>query len=166
MKRWFNLKSVALHVIVLCTLYFTQYSASAQPISSDELINNAKLIDGKSVAYIGEVVGDVMIRGEYAWGNLLDGKNAIGIWAGKDLIKDIVYTGSYKFKGDLVEVRGVFHRACLEHGGDLDIHAQSLTKIIPGWPTQEMPNFNKGNIAILLSGVLVLIWILTLLKRR
>ena len=166
MKRWFNLKSVALHVIVLCTLYFTQYSASAQPISSDELINNAKLIDGKSVAYIGEVVGDVMIRGEYAWVNLLDEKNAIGVWVGKDLVKDIVYTGSYKFKGDVVEVSGVFHRACLQHGGDLDLHAQSLTKIIAGRPTQETPNFKKRNIVILLLGALILIWILTLLKRR
>jgi len=166
MKKLFNLKSVVLNVILLCTLHFTQYSASAQPISSDELINNAKLFDGKSVVYIGEVVGDIMIRGEYAWINLLDGKNAIGIWIGKDLVKDIAYTGSYKFKGDLVEASGVFHRACLQHGGDLDLHAQSLTKRIAGRPTQEIPNVRKGNIVILLLGVLVLIWILTLLKHR
>ena len=166
MKRLFNLKNVALNLILLCALHFTQLSVSAQPISSDELINNAKSIDGKSVAYIGEVVGDVMVRGEYAWINLLDGKNAIGVWAGKDLVKDIVYTGSYKFKGDVVEVSGVFHRACLQHGGDLDLHAQSLTKRIAGRPTQEIPNVRKGNIVILLLGVLVLIWILTLLKHR
>ena len=166
MKKLFNLKSVAFNVILLCILHFTRYNASAQPISSDELINNAKLFDGKSVVYIGEVIGDVMIRGEYAWVNLLDGKNAIGIWAGKDLVKDIAYTGSYKFKGDVVEVSGIFHRSCLQHGGDLDIHAQSLTKIIPGWPAQEIPNFKKGNIVILLSGALVFIWIFTLLKRR
>jgi hypothetical protein len=166
MKRLFNLKIVALNVILLCALHFTQYSASAQSISSDELINNAKLFDGKSVVYIGEVVGDIMIRGEYAWINVLDGKNAIGIWAGKDLVKDIAYMGSYKFKGDVVEVSGIFHRACLQHGGDLDLHAQSLTKIIAGRPTQETPNFKKRNIVILLLGALVLIWILTLLKRR
>ena len=166
MKRLFNLKNVALNLILFCILHFTQLSASAQSISSDELINNAKSIDGKSVAYIGEVVGDVMIRGEYAWVNLLDEKNAIGVWVGKDLVKDITYTGSYKFKGDVVEVSGVFHHACLQHGGDLDIHAQSLTKIIPGRPVQEIPNFKKGNIVILLSGALVLIWILVLLKRR
>ena len=166
MKKLFNLKGVVLNIILLCTLHFTQYSAFAQPISSDELINNAKLFDGKSVIYIGEVVGDIMIRGEYAWINVLDGKNAIGIWAGKDLIKGIAYTGSYKFKGDVVEVSGVFHRACLQHGGDLDIHAQSLTKIIPGRPTPEILNVQKGTIVILLLGALVLIWILTLLKRR
>ena len=166
MKRLFNLKNVALNLILFCILHFTQLSASAQPISSDELINNAKLFDGKSVAYIGEVIGDIMVRGEYAWINVNDGKNAIGVWVGKDLVKDIVYTGSYKFKGDVVEVSGVFHRACLQHGGDLDLHAQSLTKIIAGRPTQETPNFKKRNIVILLLGALVLIWILTLLKRR
>jgi len=166
MKRLFNLKSVVLNVILLYTLHFTQYSASAQPISSEELINNAKLFDGKSVVYIGEVIGDIMVRGEYAWVNVNDGKNAIGVWIGKDLVKDIAYTGSYKFKGDVVEVSGIFHRACLQHGGDLDIHAQSLTKRIAGRPTQEIPNVKKRNIVILLLGALVLIWILTLLKRR
>ena len=138
----------------------------AQPVSSTELINSAKQYDGKTVVYAGEIIGDIMARGDYAWINVNDGKNAIGIWVGKDLVKEITYTGSYKFKGDVVEVNGVFHRACIQHGGDLDIHAQSLTKIIPGQPTPEIPNFKKGNIVILLLGALVVIWILTLLKRR
>ena len=46
-----------------------------------------------------------MVRGEYAWINVNDEKNAIGIWIKKELIKDILYTGSYKAKGDLVETR-------------------------------------------------------------
>ena len=68
----------------------------AQPVSSTELINSAKQYDGKTVVYTGEVIGDIMIRGDYAWINLWDGKNAIGIWVRKDLVKDITYTGSYK----------------------------------------------------------------------
>ena len=151
----------AISLILLCSAV-----CFAQPVSSTELINNALQYDGKTVVYAGEIIGDIMVRGNYAWINVNDGENAIGIWIGKDLIKDIVYTGSYKFKGDVVEVSGIFHRACLQHGGDLDLHAQSLTRRIAGRPTQEMPNFKKGNIVILLLGALVLIWILTLLKHR
>jgi len=151
----------AIILILLCsTVCF------AQPVSSSELINNAKQYDGKTVVYAGEIIGDIMVRGDYAWINLNDGKNAIGVWLDRGLIKDIIYTGNYKFKGEVVEVNGIFNRACLQHGGDLDIHAQSLTKIIPGRPTQEMPNFKKINIVILLLGALVLIWIFTQLKRR
>ena len=161
LRRAISYQLLATSFILLCSAV-----CFAQSVSSTELINSAKQYDGKTVVYTGEVIGDIMIRGDYAWINLWDGKNAIGIWVGKGLVKDIAYTGSYKFKGDVVEVGGVFHRACLQHGGDLDIHAQSLIKIIAGRPTQEMPNFKKGNIVILLSGALVLIWILVLLKRR
>jgi len=138
----------------------------AQSISSTELINNAKLYDGKIVTYEGEVIGDIMLRGEFAWINVNDGQNAIGIWIGKNLTKDIFYTGSHKFKGDVVEITGVFQRACLEHGGDLDIHAQTIRKVRQGREVLERLNINKRNLVFVLLGVLCLVWILKLLKLR
>ncbi|MDD4953356.1 MAG: DNA-binding protein [Candidatus Omnitrophica bacterium] len=138
----------------------------AQSISSVELIRQAKEYDGKTVSYAGEVIGDIMRRGEYCWLNTSDGANAIGIWIGKDMVKDIIYTGSYKSIGDEVEVIGVFNRACAEHGGDLDIHAQVLRKINSGRPLQEKLNPAKKNQVIILAGILGLIWILTLLARK
>jgi hypothetical protein len=106
-----------------------------------------------------------MVRGQYAWINVQDGANALGIWAGKDAIKDIGYTGSYKSKGDWVEVTGIFNRACPEHGGDLDIHAQAIKKIRPGRNTIERINPEKKNQVLILLGALVLVWIITLFKR-
>jgi hypothetical protein len=144
--------------LLLATLCF------AQPVSSTELINNAKLYDGKVVTYEGEVIGEIMVRGEYAWVNVNDGQNAIGIWIEKSLIKDIIYTGSYKSKGDGVEITGIFHRACPEHGGDLDIHAQAIRKIRPGKPIPERINLNKRNFVFVLLGVLCIVWILRRLK--
>jgi hypothetical protein len=138
----------------------------AQPISSAELINNAKQYDGKLVVYEGEVIGDIMARGDYAWINVNDGKSAIGIWIDKDLTKDIFSAGSYKSIGDWVEITGVFQRACLEHGGDLDIHAKEIKKITPGRKTQEKLNLSKANQAIVLLGILCFIWILMLFKRK
>ena len=138
----------------------------AQPISSTELINNAKQYDGKTVTYEGEVIGDIMRRGDYAWINVNDGENAIGIWLKSALTKDIVYTGSYKSKGDRIEVTGIFHRACPEHGGDLDMHAQAINKISSGRLVVGKNNSGKSNLATLLLGILCVIWILILLKRR
>lgn len=138
----------------------------AQALSSTELINNAKQYDGKSVVYEGEVIGDIMKRGDFAWMNINDGRNAIGIWVNASLVKDISYTGSYKSVGDRVEVTGVFNRACPEHGGDLDIHSQAIRKTAPGRQVQERLNPGKRNLVIVLLGILCLIWILSLLKRR
>jgi hypothetical protein len=154
-------------LIILLSQFSILHSQSrcyAQPVSSIELINNAKLYDGKTVTYEGEVIGEVMVRGEYAWINVNDGQNAVGIWVNKNLTQDILYAGNYKFKGDGLEITGIFHRACPEHGGDLDIHAQGLRKIRPGRQTLEKLNLGKRNLALVLLGVLCLVWILRQLK--
>ena len=149
---------------VLCSLFSVSY---AQGVVSSELIKNAEKYDGKTLVYEGEVIGEVMRRGGgYAWINVYDGRGAIGVWASQDLIRDIVYTGNYKTKGDLIAVTGVFHENCLEHGGDLDLHAQAINKISPGSPRAEHFNFAKRNQALVLGGLCLLIWILMLLQRR
>ncbi len=156
--------------ITLATNYYLLPTVvSAQPITSTELINNAKAYDGKVTAYEGEVVGEVMSRGDYAWLNIHDGKNAIGVWVSRAMAGEISYTGTYKSRGDGVEVMGIFHRACPEHGGDLDIHAQVLRKIAVGRLTKERYNQDKVNLMITLGvicAILSLLWIVMQLKRK
>lgn len=152
-------------LLVICYLLVATF-VFAQPVSSNELINNAKQYDNKTVVYKGEVIGDVMRRGNYAWINVNDGERAIGIWLPADLTKEIAHTGSYKSIGDQIEITGVFHRACPEHGGDLDIHAQFLRKINSGRLIQNKLNTAKRNHAVVLLGVLGLVWILTLFKHK
>jgi hypothetical protein len=163
----YYLSFVLCHSFVICALSFVIFFSNcyAQPVSSTELINNAKAYDGKTVAYAGEAIGDVMARGDFAWVNLNDGQNAIGIWMAKGSSKDILYTGSYKSKGDIFEVVGVFHRACLQHGGDLDIHAQGLRKISSGRALTEKLNVSKRNFTLVLLGILCLVLILRQLKQ-
>jgi hypothetical protein len=120
-------------LLVLClVLTVSSFNCYAQTPTSLELINNAKQYDGKTVNYIGEVIGEVMVRGDYAWLHVNDNIVAIGIWAPKTMVQDIRYAGEYHKKGDIVEVSGMFHRSCLEHGGDLDIHASEIKIITPG----------------------------------
>jgi len=146
----------ALFTILFLLLISESYDCYAQSISSTELINNAKNYNGNTVVYKGEVIGDIMPRGEYAWINVNDEKNAIGIWIKKELIKDIIYRGSYKAKGDLVEITGVFHRSCVEHGGDLDIHAQTITKISSGNVVSHTVNAKEINFALGLFLMIIL----------
>jgi hypothetical protein len=156
-----------MQVVVLAVIFLGSYALGyAQPVSSSELINNAKLYDGKTVVYSGEAIGDIMLRGDYAWANLNDGQNAIGIWLPKNLITDITYSGSYKSKGDWLEVTGTFQRACVLHGGDLDIHAQAIRKISSGRMRLERLDTAKRNIFLFLTGTLCLVLILRILKIR
>jgi hypothetical protein len=129
----------------------------AGQISSTELINNAKEYDGKSVVYVGEAVGDVMVRGDFAWVNVNDGENAIGVWLNKESAGEIQFTGSYHSKGDRLEITGVFQRNCIQHGGDMDIHAQGIRKISPGRVVGEELDTGKRNFALILLGILGLV---------
>jgi hypothetical protein len=156
----------ALFIILFLLLILKSHDCYAQSISSAELINNAKDYNGNTVVYKGEVIGDIMLRGEYAWINVNDEKNAIGIWIKKELIKNILYTGSYKAKGDLVEITGKFNRSCLEHGGDLDIHAQSITKISSGNKTPHSVNKEEINLILFLSGIITVVFLLRLITKK
>jgi hypothetical protein len=131
----------------------------AQQISSARLINNAREYDGKSVVYVGEAVGDVMVRGDFAWVNINDGENAIGVWLDKESAGEIQFTGSYRAKGDQLEITGVFHRNCIQHGGDMDIHAQSIRKISPGRVAGEELDTSKRNFVFILLAVLCLMFV-------
>jgi len=153
-------------LLLFLAFFIPAFNCYAQPIPSAELINNGKLYDGKVVSYEGEVIGDIMVRGDYAWINLNDGRNAIGVWIKSALTKDIGFTGSYKSVGDGVEITGVFGRACPEHGGDLDIHAEVIRKTGAGRHLQERLNVDKRNQVFIFLGIIGLIWILKLLRPK
>lgn len=154
-------------LFMLFAVHSSVRTAYAQPaVSSTELINNGKAYDGKCVIYTGEAIGDVMLRDTGAWVNVSDGKSAVGIWMSKDLAGDIQFSGSYKSTGDIVEIKGVFHYACPEHGGDLDIHAQSLRKLKSGGPVAEHWNKEKKNLSAVLLGALCLVLILRRFKPK
>jgi hypothetical protein len=160
MKR--SLLIAAVVLIFCCALG----GAFAQSFSSTDLIQRAKELDGQTVAYSGEVIGDVMCRGTHCWVNVNDGSNAIGIWAEEAPARAIAFTGSYSARGDTVAAIGMLHRSCAEHGGDLDIHAVSLEVFKPGHQVSEKISMAKVRFVLILAAITLLLWILSLLKTR
>lgn len=101
--------------------------AAQRPVSSTELIENAAKFDGTSIVFEGEAVGDILYRGDNAWVNLMDANNsAMGVFLPAATAKKISFLGRYGVRGDTLRVSGIFHRACAEHGGDMDIHADNM----------------------------------------
>jgi len=130
---------------------------AAAVVTSDDLINSASEYDGKEVIYTGEVIGDIMRRGDNCWINVSDGNNAIGIWLPLKETEMIKYTGQYRYRGDIVKVKGIFNRACSEHGGDLDIHTDSLEILESGYETKR-----DMNIFSIIAGIILFCIALTL----
>jgi hypothetical protein len=154
-------------IVVLIVAFFAGKAVClGQTISSTELIVRAKNFDNTTVAYAGEVIGDVMKRGDHAWINVNDGSNAVGVWITAAMASEIGSSGDFKHRGDRVEVTGVFNRVCVQHGGDVDIHAQTMRIEAPGAPQGCGIDKAKKDWAIKLLGVAAIIWILSLLKTR
>lgn len=111
--------------------------AEESGVSSTDLIDHAKDYDGQTVVYEGEVIGDILYRGDYAWLNVSDGQNAIGCWVAAEQAEQVSVCGGYGKRGDTVRITGEFHRACAEHGGDLDIHADSFAIVRAGGAVEQ-----------------------------
>jgi hypothetical protein len=103
-----------------------------RPVSCAALIDRGRDYDGKEILFEGEAIGEPMRRGEHAWVNVLDASGAMGAWMPAADLATFTHYGSYREKGDLVRLRGVFHRACPDHGGDMDIHVESVEPLERG----------------------------------
>ncbi len=120
-------------IAAIATLLALLASAGwSDPVSSRQLIEHSREYDGKPVEFRGELIGESMRRGEHLWINVSDGDSAIGVWVPRSAVPAVRYFGAYSVRGDTVLVRGLFHRSCPEHGGDMDIHAEAITIVAPG----------------------------------
>jgi hypothetical protein len=104
-------------------------------VGTKELIEHPRDYDGKVVVFVGEAIGAPMRRGDSAWVNVLDPDAAMGVFMPASMLRGIANYGSNRTKGDRLKVAGVFHRACPDHGGDMDIHAASVEVVAAGTST-------------------------------
>jgi len=160
------MKYLKIYYFLTISLFLLININSAQALPTKTLIENAKDYDGKIVRFKGEVIGDIMRRGDFAWINVSDTNNAIGIWVSAELADKITSLGDYKHTGDYVEIVGEFHRACLQHSGELDIHATKLIILKKGQEKKESINPTKQKTAFAFLGVAICLGILKILIER
>lgn len=148
---------------------------SPNKASSTELVEHPKEWNGKTITFRGEAIGEAMVRGDMAWlhlnddgyylknveeGSGLHGYNSgMPVWLPADLAGRIETFGDYKHEGEVVEVAGVFNAACPTHGGDLDIHATALTRVIAGRQAIDRVRAWKVTLAIGLALVALVLWV-------
>lgn len=175
-----KVKSKPLHLMIVMTLsvvllvgfiYYDQPLAEMTSIVDVSiLVEQAKAFNGQEIMYQGEVIGDIMPRQDHYWINVL-GKDgtAIGIWITAEQRDTINMAGQYGIQGDSVKIIGQFSQACSEHGGDLDIHANSVEIISKGKIITQKLNVTRVIIAaclFLLASFLIIMLIINRLKRK
>jgi len=132
-------------------LFFAITASADDRVTFNQLVENAKLYDEKVVKVRGEAIGEAMKRGTHSWVNINDGTLPMGIWMKDNEAAQVGVFGDYHNVGDVVEVIGIFNRACSEHGGDMDIHAQSVKIVEKGIPTPNPVNKRRVMISIAIT---------------
>lgn len=155
-------KPVLLLIALLLLLEPAVAMADTAIVSSNDLIDHAKDYDNQTIVYEGEVLGDILHRGDHAWLAVSDGSNTIGVYVPAEQADQITVVGGYGKRGDTIRIEGVFHRACAEHGGDLDIHASTMKVLSVGAAVQTPVSRLIVVLAIALplpaAGLLLLVW--------
>jgi hypothetical protein len=108
-----------------------------------------RLLDGRRVLYVGEVVGDILRREGGAWVQLNDDAYALevgpmgahrerrgfstglAVWLPDGLHEDLGAPGRHGRRGAIVQVEGVFLRADPADGGGMGVRADTATVITP-----------------------------------
>jgi len=129
-----------------------------KPMLIGELVTRAREMDGQVVRIVGEAVGDLMVRGDHAWVNILDASGtAIGVFMAKEEALKVKNLGQYRQKGDIVDLQGVFNDSCDIHDGEPDVHADSIAVVEKGYPVShsvEVSRMVLGGVLLALAGVL------------
>jgi aspartyl/asparaginyl-tRNA synthetase len=145
---------------------FLLSTSGAEAVTIRELIEKPQEYDGETVTVQGEAIGDVMLRGKFAWVNLRDETQGIGIFCPRQEAEEIKHTGGYKFRGDIISVTGRFSRSCPEHGGDIDIHTEKIRVVEQGTETLYAFEPNKIKGSIILVSLAFILAVIHLIIRR
>jgi hypothetical protein len=133
-----------------------------------------RLLDGREVVYVGEIVGDVLRRDGGAWVQVNDDpyalevgpfgphRNRLGfstglaVWLPDGLHEQLGEPGRHGNRGAIVRVEGMLLRADPGDGGGLNVRAEQLEVLAPAAPVDEplnRPLILSAAIAALLASI-------------
>lgn len=153
-------------LIIVWFALITTAAYALPTISLKELIAEANSFNNIEVVVSGEVIGDILNRGEFSWVNIQQNDSQIGLWVPNALIKAIQFKGDYSHQGDVIEVSGVFMRADPKLAGDMRVKVDQITVIRPGHRIEHAVSREKVETAVFLLIMLIaLISVGTLFKK-
>ena len=127
-------------------------------ITSDIVVACPRLLAGRDVVYVGEVVGDVLRRDGGAWVQVNDDAYALelgpfgphretrgfssglSVWLPDGLHEDLGPPGRHGRRGDVVQIDGVLLRADPADGGGITVRATALEVLAPSTAVTEPLN--------------------------
>jgi hypothetical protein len=97
------------------------------------LTNAGQQLEGQTVIFDGEVVGDIInAENGFKWLLVQDGQASISVLVSSSDAERITHLGRYNQTGTLIEVQGRFETDCAEHDGLTDVHATKISIISAG----------------------------------
>lgn len=95
-------------------------------------------LDNSSVRFEGEAVGEAVSAGPgLKWVSVNDDSGqGIAVLMTDEQLQAVESYGNYQQTGSVIEVTGIYHVACVEHQGELDVHANSVVLVEAGEKTE------------------------------
>lgn len=143
------------------------FSCNAKEYTNfSQLVEQHKELDGKHIEVKGEAIGEPMKRGDHTWINISDGSTSIGVWLNNAQAEKVKRFGDYKEKGDIVLVKALANKSCVEHDGEIDFHGDDLSVVNGGSKIVHSLNYSRLCLGIGLSVVTVVLGIVYFKKVR
>ena len=133
--------------------------SNPSPYSSADiraLLSAGQRQDGNDVVFTGEATGSPIIADEgHVWVNMKNSGAMIGVYMSNELAEQITHYARYEHTGDTITVRGVYHLACAEHNGELEVHADQIEINAAGtsWTNPVHPVFYIIGIVLIVIGI-------------
>ena len=138
-------------------------------VTSSEVIECPEAFDGQVVTYVGEVIGDVLRRDEGAWvlmndddyalevgpldshGEFRGYNSGLSVWLEGDLVELAEQPGGPRWRGDVLRIDAVVHRADPADGGGLTLRAFDAEVLAPAEPLSRPVNRPQAVAAVVLA---------------
>ncbi len=117
----------------------------------------------REVVFTGEATGSPIIAdANHVWVNVKNGGAMVGVYMDAQLAEQITHYARYEHTGDMITVQGVYHLACADHNGELEVHAESIEVNAQGesWASTVSPAMYVFGILFIVLG-----FALTLLRQ-
>lgn len=133
-------------------------AAEETPFSASELVAQRERLNDRRVVVQGEAIGEALRADtDHVWVNVRSGGTDVGLYVSRTAAEGINTYGDYDHTGDDVLADGVFHLACPQHAGALDVHVEDLSVREQGAPTPHEVEWGFGvaGVALGVAGVAI-----------